>query len=121
MWGWTGGIVISLSIVRAANPRRPVPAGLNLDELWLPGVSPAFHHDPSFFTWHNFFLSVDKLLKWWERSGSKAVRRAAVEKAKNWMVERLRHSDGLGAIYPPMMSSVMARHGLGFGKADPLR
>ncbi len=73
------------------------------------------------FTWHNFFLSVDKLLKWWERSGSKAIRQRAVEKAKNWMVERLHHSDGLGAIYPPMMYSVMALDVLGFAKDDPLR
>ncbi len=99
----------------------PTPAGFTLDELWLPGVSPAFHRDPSVFTWHNFFLSVDKLLKWWERNGSKAIRQRAVEKARNWMVERLHHSDGLGAIYPPMMYSVMALDVLGFAKDDPLR
>ena len=86
-----------------------------------PESAPHFHHDPSLFTWHNFFLGVDKLLKWWERSGSKAVRRRAVEKARNWMVERLHHSDGLGAIYPPMMYSVMALDVLGFAKDDPLR
>src|ERR1035441_5498576 len=33
MSAWTRAIVISLSIVHAANPRRPVPAGFNLDEL----------------------------------------------------------------------------------------
>ncbi len=121
MSAWTRAIVVSLAIVHAANPRAPIPAGFTLDELWLPGVSPAFHHDPSLFTWHNFFLGVDKLLKWWERSGSRAVRRRAVEKAKNWMVERLHHSDGLGAIYPPMMYSVMALDVLGFAKDDPLR
>ena len=37
------------------------------------------------------------------------------------MIERLRHSDGLGAIYPPMMYSVMALDVLGFAKDDPLR
>jgi squalene-hopene/tetraprenyl-beta-curcumene cyclase len=37
------------------------------------------------------------------------------------MVERLHHSDGLGAIYPPMMYSVMAMDALGFAKDDPLR
>ena len=30
------------------------------------------------------------------------------------MIERLRHSDGLGAIYPPMMYSVMALDVLGY-------
>ena len=37
------------------------------------------------------------------------------------MMERLHHSDGLGAIYPPMMYSVMALDVLGFAKDDPLR
>jgi squalene-hopene/tetraprenyl-beta-curcumene cyclase len=121
MSAWTRAIVVSLSIVHAANPRRPVPAGFNLGEIWLPGVSPAFHKDDGWFTWHNIFLGADRLLKWWERSGLKSVRRKAVEKAKQWMIERMHHSDGLGAIYPPMMYSVMALDALGFAEDDPLR
>src|SRR5437764_1347696 len=77
MSSWTRAIAISLSIVHAANPCAPVPAGFRLDELWLPGVSPAFRRD-STFTWHNFFLTVDQLFKLWERSGSKAIRCRAV-------------------------------------------
>ena len=121
MSAWTRAIVISLAIVHAANPRRPVPAGFNLDEIWLPGVSPAFHKDPRWLTWHNVFLTVDRLLKWWERSGSKSVRRKAIERAKGWMIERMHGSDGLGAIYPPMMYSVMALDVLGYAQDDPLR
>jgi squalene-hopene/tetraprenyl-beta-curcumene cyclase len=121
MSSWTRAIVISLSIVHAANPKAPVPAGFNLDELWLPGVSPEFRSDSRTFTWHNFFLAFDGLLKWWERNGSGTVRRRAVEKAKDWMLERLAHSDGLGSIYPPMMYSVMALDVLGFAKDDPVR
>ena len=121
MSAWTRAIVVSLAIVHAANPRRPVPPGFNLDEIWLPGVSPAFHKDPRWLTWHNVFLTVDRLLKWWERNGSKNLRRKAVEKAKVWMIERMHGSDGLGAIYPPMMYSVMALDVLGYAQDDPFR
>jgi squalene-hopene/tetraprenyl-beta-curcumene cyclase len=121
MSAWTRAIVVSLAIVHAANPRRPVPPGFNLDEIWLPGVSPAFHKDPRWLTWHNVFLTVDRLLKWWERNGSKSIRRKATERAKVWMIERMHGSDGLGAIYPPMMYSVMALDALGYAKDDPLR
>jgi squalene-hopene/tetraprenyl-beta-curcumene cyclase len=121
MSAWTRAIVVSLAIVHAANPRRPVPPGFNLDEIWLPGASPAFHKDPRWLTWHNVFLTVDRLLKWWERSGSKSVRRKAIERAKRWMIERMHASDGLGAIYPPMMYSVMALDVLGYAQDDPLR
>jgi squalene-hopene/tetraprenyl-beta-curcumene cyclase len=121
MSAWTRAIVVSLSIVHAANPRRPVPAGFDLEEIWLPGVSPAFRKDSRWLTWHNIFLTTDWLLKWWERSGLKSVRRKAVEKASRWMIERMQHSDGLGAIYPPMMYSIMALDALGYAPEDPLR
>lgn len=121
MSAWTRKIVVSLAIVHAANPRRPVPAGFTLDEIWLPGVSPAFHKDSRWFTWHNIFLTTDWLLKWWERNGLKSVRRKAVERASEWMIQRIRHSDGLGAIYPPMMYSIMALDVLGYPPDDPLR
>jgi squalene-hopene/tetraprenyl-beta-curcumene cyclase len=121
MSSWTRAIAVSLAIVHSANPRRPVPEGFHLDELWLPGVSPAFHKDSRRFTWHNAFLAVDSFLKWWERSGLKSVRRKAVQKAAEWMIERLHHSEGLGAIYPPMMYSVMALDVLGYAHDHPLR
>jgi squalene-hopene/tetraprenyl-beta-curcumene cyclase len=122
MSSWTRAIVVSLSIVHAANPRRPVPAGFNLDELWVPGISPAFHRGGGWFTWHNVFLCGDSLLKWWERSSvSRGIRRKAIQRASEWMLERLHHADGLGAIYPPMMYSVMALDVLGFAKDDPRR
>jgi squalene-hopene/tetraprenyl-beta-curcumene cyclase len=120
MSSWTRAIVVSLAIVHAANPQRPVPAGFNLEELWAPGVSAALHRD-SGITLHNIFLGVDGFLKWWERNGSKALRRKAVERAKAWMLERLAHSEGLGAIYPPMMYSVMALDVLGYSPDDPVR
>jgi len=114
MSAWTRAIAVSLAIVHAANPRRPVPAGFTLEEIWSPGVSPAFQKDNRWATWHNIFLTTDKLLKWWERSGSKAVRRKATEKARQWMIERMENSDGLGAIYPPMMYSIMALDALNY-------
>ena len=121
MSSWTRAIVVSLSIVHAANPHRPAPEGFTLDELWLPGASPEFQHDPKWLTWHNVFLALDRFLKWWERHGSQSLRRKAIAKASQWMIDRMRHSDGLGAIYPPMMYSVMALDALGYPKDDPLR
>jgi squalene-hopene/tetraprenyl-beta-curcumene cyclase len=121
MSAWTRAIAVSLAIVHAANPRRPVPAGFNLDELWVEGVSPAFHRNNSLFSWHNTFLAADGFLKWWERRGSKAIRQKAIARAAEWMIEWLDHSDGLGAIYPPMMYSVMALDVLGYAADHPLR
>jgi len=121
MSSWSRTIVVPLAVVHAANPRRAVPEGFNLDEIWLPGAGAEFRRDERLFTWRNFFLAADRFLKWWERCGLQSVRRKAVEKSKEWMVDRLEHSDGLGAIYPPMMYAVMALDVLGFAKDHPLR
>jgi squalene-hopene/tetraprenyl-beta-curcumene cyclase len=121
MSSWTRAIVVSLSLVHASNPRRPVPEGFNLEELWLPGVNPGFPRDSKTFTWRNGFLALDVFLKWWERHGIASIRRKATERAAEWMIERMHHTDGLGAIYPPMMYSVMALDALGYAENHPLR
>jgi squalene-hopene/tetraprenyl-beta-curcumene cyclase len=121
MSSWSRAIVVALAIVHSSGITRPAPSGFHLDEIWLPGASPEFRHETKRFSWHNFFLTADGFLKWWERHGLKSVRRRAMAKAKAWMIERLDHSDGLGAIYPPMMYAVMALDALGFAPDDPLR
>jgi squalene-hopene/tetraprenyl-beta-curcumene cyclase len=118
MSSWTRAIVVSLAIVHAANPRRPAPAGFTLEELFVPGVSPAFRGS-GWFTWRNLFLRIDRTLKLWEQYGSKAVRRKAVQAAERWMLERFERSDGLGAIYPPMMYAIMALDVLGYPREHP--
>jgi len=121
MSSWSRAIVVALAIVHSSGMTRPAPAGFHLDEIWLAGASPEFRHEAKRLSWHNFFLAADGFLKWWERHGLKSVRRRAMAKAKAWMIERLDHSDGLGAIYPPMMYAVMALDALGFAPNDRLR
>ena len=108
MSSWTRAILIALAIVHSADPKKPVPEGFTLDELYLPGRPLSLSRDQNLFTIHNAFLAVDKLLKVWEKYGSRSLRRYAVKKCADWMIERLEGSDGLGAIYPAMQYSVMA-------------
>ena len=121
MSSWTRAIVVALAIVQSANPRRPVPAGFTLEELFVPGVNPAFGADAAWFTWRNLFLRIDRLLKWWEARGSRRIRRQALQTAEKWMLERFEGSDGLGAIYPPMMYAIMALDVLGYRPEHPAR
>src|SRR5580693_4061196 len=121
MSSWTRAIVIPLSIVHSMNPRRPVPEGFNLKELFLEGGHPEFARSRESFTWRNVFLRIDKLLKLLENHGSKTIRRHAIHKAEQWILARTRYTDGLGAIYPPMMYVVMALDLLGYAPDDPER
>ncbi|HXB69683.1 MAG TPA: squalene--hopene cyclase [Candidatus Acidoferrales bacterium] len=134
MAAWERTVAVPLSIVQSANRRRPVPAGFNLDELILnelpnelipnePGLNEPDLNEPirAATVRERSAPFAQNLLQWWERHGSKTLRQRAVEKAKDWMLERLRHSDGLGATYPAMMYSVMALDALGYREDDPLR
>jgi squalene-hopene/tetraprenyl-beta-curcumene cyclase len=121
MSSWTRAIVIPMSIVQSFNPRKPVPAGFDLKELFKPGV-PVNFTNGSFFSWRNLFLTVDRLFKFWEKSGgTSSLRRKALKRCEEWVLQRTRYSDGLGAIYPSMMYTIMALDLLGYAPDHPDR
>jgi squalene-hopene/tetraprenyl-beta-curcumene cyclase len=120
MSSWTRAIVIPLSIVQGSNVGRPAPAGFTLEELFLPGRSLSFRKPGDrLLSWRTFFLALDRGLRLWERFGVKAIRRRAIRAAERWMLDRTRYSDGLGAIYPPMMYIIMALDVLGYRRDHP--
>jgi squalene-hopene/tetraprenyl-beta-curcumene cyclase len=126
MSSWTRAIVIPLAIVHAFNPRRPVPAGFDLKELFIADEKPhdgnmGFLPDRASFTWRNVFLRLDIFLKLWEKYGSKSLRQRAIRKAERWMLEHTQYTDGVAAIYPPMMYVVMALDLLGYAPDSPER
>jgi squalene-hopene/tetraprenyl-beta-curcumene cyclase len=119
MSSWTRAIVIPLSIVHSLNPRKPVPEGFHLEELFLPGVPLAFPNNEGFLSWRNFFLKADNLLKLGEKFGSKGLRTKAIRRAEQWILEHTQHSGGLAAIYPSMMYVIMALDLLGYPADHP--
>ncbi len=121
MSSWTRAIIVALAIVHGSNPQRPVPEGFNLDEIFVPGKSTDFESTDSWLSWRTTFIHSDKILKLWEQYGFSRIRKIAIRKCEHWMLEHFKYSDGLGAIYPPMMYSVMALDVLGYEKNHPLR
>lgn len=122
MSSWSRAIVIPLAIVHSANVICPLPTGFHIDEIHKPGVSFDFRPAERFISWKNFFYTGDSILKRYESSFlTGPFRQKAIELCEKWMLERLENSDGLAAIYPPMMYSVMAMDVLGYAKDDPRR
>ncbi|MCX6597507.1 MAG: squalene--hopene cyclase [Acidobacteria bacterium] len=119
MSSWTRAIVIPLAITQSLNTGRPAPTGFDLSEIFAPGVSTAFAPADSLFSWKSLFHKVDRVFKLWERFGSEQLRRKAIKKAEEWMLERFAHSEGLAAIYPPMMYAIMALDVLGYPADHP--
>ena len=121
MSSWTRAIIVALAIVHAHDPKRPVPIGFNLDEILIPEKSTSFETNDSWLSWRKTFVQSDKILKLWDRYGYARIREAAIRKCEHWMLERMKHADGLGAIYPPMQYAIMALDVLGYAEDDPVR
>ena len=67
--------------------------------------------DPERFTWRNFFLWLDQLHKfaeWFAEHNIHPFRKRALKKAEQWMLERFEGTDGLAAIFPAMLNSLIA-------------
>ena len=122
MSSWTRTIVIPLSIFYAHKPVRRLPPQLGIRELFLePPETPLWPHPPTrrYLSWPNLFLALDQLIKWFERQGLGPVRAAALRRAKSWLLEHFADSDGVGAIFPPMIYTVICLRCLGYADDSP--
>jgi squalene-hopene/tetraprenyl-beta-curcumene cyclase len=120
MSSWTRTIVVPLSIFSACKPVRRLPAEKGIAELFLqPPDTPLWPAKPSgrLLTWTNLFLGIDLVYKKVERWLG-PVRRLAIRRAAAWMRERLADGDGLGAIFPPMIYTVIVLRCLGVSDDD---
>ncbi len=116
MSSWTRAILVPLSIVQAVGRQRVAPEGVDVAELFVPDKKLTM---PSRETTSILFHHLDKVLKLWEKRGSKNVRAAAIREAEHWILDRTRYSEGLGAIYPSMMYTIMAFDSLGYPDDHP--
>jgi len=123
---WSRTILVPLSIMSAFQPVRPIDPQLGIRELFLtdpltwpyprcPGLKPG----PGIINWDKFFHATDWAFKFLQRRKITPLRKMALAAAKDWMLERFAGSDGLGAIFPPMIWSIVALRSLGYADASP--
>lgn len=123
MSSWSRAIFVPLSIIWAHKPVCAVPAHASIGELLVdraPAAEPMLDRSNAERIWRTFFLTVDRSVKLAEDFRFRPLRKIALEQAKTWILDRLEHSDGLGAIFPPIVNCVYAFHCLGHDLDDPL-
>ncbi len=62
---------------------------------------------------------LNRVVHFCERFHIRPLRYLALKKAERWMLERFEKSDGLGAIYPGILNSIIALRCLGYSTDDP--
>ncbi len=124
---WSRAILVPLSIIYAYQPVRPQPVGDSLVQLFRnDGRKPPSWPLPSkpLYSWKMLFQTAfhtaDRTLSALEQKKWTPLRRKALASAEQWLLEHLERSDGLGAIYPAMMNSILALDCLGYGRKGPV-
>lgn len=121
MSSWTRTMVVPLAIVSTLQPRRELPERMSIKELFRPGEeTPPSRWTRPRLSWSNFFLCVDKALKVYHRFATKWARNWAVRDCHRWMLDHFENSDGLGAIYPPMVYTLFVFEALGYDRKSPI-
>ncbi|MCE9567924.1 MAG: squalene--hopene cyclase [Planctomycetes bacterium] len=124
MSAWSRTIFVPLSVVDAHKPVTQLPDSMHIRELFLDSPEkPRWPAKPTakWFSWTNFFLGIDWMMKKVERFRLTPLRGWAVRKAVRWMRERSRdgESDGIGAIFPPIIYHAIVLKALGVPANDP--
>jgi squalene-hopene/tetraprenyl-beta-curcumene cyclase len=119
---WSRGILVPLSIIYAKKPFKKLAPEQGIEELFVGGRHTNLHlrwDRKRPVSWRNFFLLTDRMVHWFERVHIRPLRKMAINRAKEWMLERFEKSDGLGAIYPAMLNSIVALRCLDYSLDDP--
>jgi squalene-hopene/tetraprenyl-beta-curcumene cyclase len=124
---WTRTMILPLSLVVTLRPIRKLPDSVGIDELY---VSQRERHRLSSTidaprAWELFFKGVDRALKLLHHVGGSPMRRFAIQRAAQWILQRAGQdgntcTDGLGAIFPPMVYLQIAFHALGYRRDHPI-
>src|SRR5262249_12659659 len=116
MSAWTRTIVVPLSIMSYYKPVRMLGPDRGISELYR-GEKP--RRSARLLSWTRFFLGLDRTLKWLDRWVPARWRQRGIKAAHRWMMAHCENTDGLGAIFPPMIYSVIALRSLGYEMDSP--
>lgn len=130
MSAWSRTIIVPLSLLWAFRPQHPLPEEHNIRELFLTSpedlpatMGPSAVVDPlrkaTWIDWGKLFRRIDQTIKFCERMHFKPLRGRAIRKAARWMLDRFPNSDGLGAIFPPIIWSIIGLKCLGYPEESP--
>lgn len=123
---WTRTMILPLAICCTLRPVRELPEEWGIDELFVnkkykERLSKEWERDEP-VCWKNFFLACDRMVKVVQRFNLSPLRGRAMKLAEEWILDRVRPetTEGLGAIFPPMVYLQVAFNALGYSREHPV-
>jgi squalene-hopene/tetraprenyl-beta-curcumene cyclase len=116
---WSRTMIVPLSLMWASKPIRRIAPDCGMLELFEPGEIDRPPASGGTGGWDRFFRLVDRVMKGCEAIGFQPLRSRATQACRRWMLERFAGSDGLGAIFPPIVWSIVALRSMGCDEGSP--
>lgn len=110
---WSRTMIVPLSLMWAFKPLRRISPDRGIGELFPSRDRRGPPRPADTSGWARFFRGVDRIIKGCEAAGLTPLRARAVQACRRWMLTRFDHSDGLGAIFPPIVWSIIALKSMG--------
>jgi squalene-hopene/tetraprenyl-beta-curcumene cyclase len=121
---WSRTVIVPLLVLLAKKPRARNPKNVRIDELFLESperarLTPRAPQQNRW--WFGFFRGVDHLLRVVEPVIPERLRKRAIDRAVAFAVEHLNGENGIGAIFPAIVNSVLMFDTLGYPPDHPQR
>ena len=118
---WARTVLVPLLVLMTKKPRAKNPRDIHISELFVIApdevkVWPKGEHQT--WPWAHVFGEIDKLLRVIEPYFPKSTRKQSLQLAEQWTTQRLNGVDGLGAIFPAMVNSLLMYDLLGVSPSD---
>jgi len=111
---WSRTMIVPLSLIWSFKPVRTLPRDRGIQELFADCTYEMRNRSVGGNdVWSRFFRLVDSVIKFVDCLGFRPLRRRAIMACRQWMLERFQGSDGLGAIFPPIVWSIVALRAMG--------
>ncbi len=120
---WARATIVPILVVWAHRPVVAIDPRAGVAELY---ADPQQRHrfsarrSRSPFSWRNFFLGADAVLRAHERLPWKPLRRRALRACERWIIDHQEADGSWGGIQPPWVYSLMALKCLGYRNDHPV-
>ena len=105
---WSRTVLVPLLIILNEKPSANNPNGTNVSELFINKFYDKLNTSQESNFWSKVFFNIDKIIRIFEPYFPKKNKNKCKEDAYNWILKRLNGTDGLGAIFPAMVNSLIA-------------
>jgi squalene-hopene/tetraprenyl-beta-curcumene cyclase len=116
---WSRTVMVPLFVLCTLKATAKNPHKVGILELFVTHPDLEQHYFPERTLLNKFFLGLDKLGRSTRPLIPSWMHERAINKAKDWFIERLNGEDGLGGIFPAMVNAYEAMLLLGFPSDHP--